>query len=251
MKCKVLVVEDMQDLLDRYVKYLLDAGFEVKGVNNGEDALETLDVFFPDIIIIDVALDNKSRKTLYPDGRSLCRLIRNREAYRSHTSKFIVMISAKYTLPGDVAIGTEYYGADFYPARKPESREEIVAMVRSLARILAIGEPVAKPKGDSDWLVVDNCMAIYRHLPEIKICDKVRRIARTQHLILWRLHDHFGKPCSNFDLADWAGISPARVAVEIREIRKIIDELLDPDLTGRKYIDNVRGEGYVLRQPTV
>jgi DNA-binding response OmpR family regulator len=250
MKCKVLIVEDDRDLLARYVKYLTNAGFEVRGVNNGEDALEAIEFFKPDIIIIDVELKKTNRPSIYRNGRELCRAIRRYPEYQLYTSKYIIMISAEYNSSIDIEGGLKD-GADFYTARKPESSGEIISIVEALARRIIPSEGPTRPQGDVDWLIVDKYMAIYRHLPEIRVCEQVRRISRTQHLILQHLHEHFGKPCSSFDLGDRAGIGSDRVAVEINMLRRIIKELLGPDLEERKYIDNVRGEGYVLRSSPV
>lgn len=56
---KVLIAEDDQDLADAYQKKLTLAGFEVKIASDGQEALDTLNTFTPDIILLDMIMPVK------------------------------------------------------------------------------------------------------------------------------------------------------------------------------------------------
>ena len=56
IKKKILMVEDDNAMAGVYVKRLENEGFEVKRVDNGEDALATAVEYPPDMIILDVMM---------------------------------------------------------------------------------------------------------------------------------------------------------------------------------------------------
>jgi CheY-like chemotaxis protein len=71
---RILVVEDMKVQADMLVALLELHGHEVRGVNNGPDALKMLTEFLPDVALIDVGLPGM-------DGYSLARLIREQQKF--------------------------------------------------------------------------------------------------------------------------------------------------------------------------
>lgn len=66
---KILVVDDDEGILDAISLLLEDEGYTVKTTNKGEDVSSTIDVFHPDIILLDVLLSGK-------DGRDICRKLK-------------------------------------------------------------------------------------------------------------------------------------------------------------------------------
>jgi PAS domain S-box-containing protein len=55
-QCRVLVVEDNHDIRETSCQLLSMAGFEVKGVSTGSEALEEAPAFGPNIVLLDVGL---------------------------------------------------------------------------------------------------------------------------------------------------------------------------------------------------
>ena len=53
MNNKILIVDDARDLLENVSQYLTLEGFEVQSCSNGEEALEKLKQFHPNLIITD------------------------------------------------------------------------------------------------------------------------------------------------------------------------------------------------------
>lgn len=102
MKAKVLVVEDSQVQREQLVRMLKDRGYDVREATGGIAALAQIAADPPDVVILDVVLDDM-------DGYSVCRWLRLREATRD-----IVVIML--TVQSDVGQRIEglHVGADDY-----------------------------------------------------------------------------------------------------------------------------------------
>jgi DNA-binding response OmpR family regulator len=53
---RVLVIEDEQHLLDLYRQELEDEGYKVMSVDNGENVIDDIKAFDPEIIVLDIKL---------------------------------------------------------------------------------------------------------------------------------------------------------------------------------------------------
>jgi DNA-binding response OmpR family regulator len=71
---KVLVVDDDQDLLEMVTLVLRTHGMEVFGVNNHADFFTVLDQYRPDLIVLDIYLQEA-------DGRELCRKVKEMDSF--------------------------------------------------------------------------------------------------------------------------------------------------------------------------
>jgi DNA-binding response OmpR family regulator len=112
----ILVVDDDPDILDALEWMLEDAGYEVQTSDKGDYAenLHDTNGGLPDLIILDVLLSGK-------DGRTICRLLKNRPDTRRIP---IVMISAHPSAAGSVRA----VGADDFVA-KPFDIDELLSTV--------------------------------------------------------------------------------------------------------------------------
>ena len=120
-KCRLLVVDDENDILE-LVKYnLTKQGYDVIGVQSGEEALAEARATTPALIVLDIMLPGIG-------GLDCCRVLRSDPA----TSAIpIVMLSAKGE-EADVVAGLEL-GADDY-VTKPFSPRVLVARIRAVLR---------------------------------------------------------------------------------------------------------------------
>ncbi len=120
MPGRVLIVED-EEAIAAFVQTTLERdGFTVKWVGNGADALAPVDLFQPDLVILDLTLPGL-------DGLQVCQAIRRREAYIP-----IIMLTAR-TEDVDKIVGLET-GADDY-ITKPFNARELAARVRAILRL--------------------------------------------------------------------------------------------------------------------
>lgn len=115
---KVLFVEDDERLAALTTRYLERHGAIVEWCASGEEALQRLGAFEPDVVILDVMLPGAN-------GHAVCAEIRRRQDVP------IIMVSA-LDEESDRVLGLEG-GADDYVS-KPFSPRELVARVRAQAR---------------------------------------------------------------------------------------------------------------------
>ncbi len=121
-KKKILIVEDEESLLKLESILLTSKGYDVKGVSNGQAALDALDTVKPDLILLDIMLPEI-------DGFEVCRRIKSAPETR-HIP--IIMLTAKKSRE-DMARG-EQVGADWYITKPFKSAMVIETIQRFLAK---------------------------------------------------------------------------------------------------------------------
>ncbi len=120
MEEKILVVDDEKNIADLIAYAFKREGYSVDTAYDGEEALDKIKKFNPDVMVIDVMMPKMN-------GFEVCRKLDNRE------NLGIVMLTAKNDIV-DKVIGLEL-GADDY-ITKPFDIREIIARVKSLLRRL-------------------------------------------------------------------------------------------------------------------
>ncbi len=132
-KQKILIVDDDENIAELISLYMTKECFETTICGDGNSALEMVESFKPDIILLDIMLPGK-------DGYQVCREVRM-------TSRVpIIMLSAKGEI-FDKVLGLEL-GADDY-MEKPFDSKELVARVKAVLR-RSEGSSAPKEKKDSD-----------------------------------------------------------------------------------------------------
>lgn len=116
---RVLIVDDEPNIVAALEFLLEKNGYEVKVAGNGTDALEQLDAFRPDLVLLDVMVPKLS-------GYEVCQRMRAEPRWRDIK---IVMLSAKGR-EVEVNKGMSL-GADLY-VTKPFSSAELVATIHRL-----------------------------------------------------------------------------------------------------------------------
>jgi DNA-binding response OmpR family regulator len=119
MSKSILIVDDEPNII-LSLEYLMEqAGYEVRTVNDGEGALESVNEKLPDLILLDVMLPKV-------DGYEVCREIRANPAWKDVR---IIMLTAKGR-EVDQEKGLAF-GADDY-ITKPFSTSEVVRKVKKI-----------------------------------------------------------------------------------------------------------------------
>ena len=119
MTKKVLIVDDEPNIVISLEFLMNQAGYQVEIARNGEDALDLIASFLPDLVLLDVMLPRV-------DGFDVCQRVReNAEWDQIH----IVMLTAKGR-EVEVAKGLAL-GANAY-VTKPFSTKELLAEVKRL-----------------------------------------------------------------------------------------------------------------------
>jgi DNA-binding response OmpR family regulator len=117
-KQKILIVDDDANIAELISLYLTKECFDTKIVGDGESALEAVNTYQPNLILLDLMLPGM-------DGYQVCREV------RSKSQMPIIMLSAKGEV-FDKVLGLEL-GADDY-MEKPFDSKELVARVKAVLR---------------------------------------------------------------------------------------------------------------------
>src|SRR6266496_2966228 len=167
----VLVVEDEASIASFISLYLKNAGYRVKAVSSGGDALAQVEVEQPALIVLDLMLPDM-------DGIDVCRRIRQRKDIP------ILMLTARDE-DVDKIIGLEV-GADDYMT-KPFNPRELVARVKSILR------RVAPDRKDRETAVLQHGdLVIDAGRREVKVGAEEIQLAPKEFDLLWELLDHRG-----------------------------------------------------------
>jgi DNA-binding response OmpR family regulator len=121
-KKKILIVEDEESLLKLESILLTSKGYDVRGVVNGQAALDAIAEELPDLVLLDIMLPEI-------DGFEVCRRIKNNPETK-HLP--VIMLTAKKSRE-DMAHG-EKVGADWYITKPFKSAMVIETIQRFLAK---------------------------------------------------------------------------------------------------------------------
>jgi two-component system response regulator VicR len=120
MKKKILIVEDEIALLEAYELVLNSEGYEVKVAHDGEEALEVVQTYEPDLILLDLRM---------PRVNGVEFLKRYKPA-QTHPSVKIIVFS---NLDSDKEIQEAYaLGAEKYVLKAWASPRELIKLVKDM-----------------------------------------------------------------------------------------------------------------------
>jgi DNA-binding response OmpR family regulator len=123
----VLSVEDERDVLDLIRFHLTRAGYEVLTATSGREALESIRVRRPDLVLLDMMLPDI-------DGFAVCEILRREPA----TATIPIVIVSAWNTNDSRNLGLELGALDYLT--KPFSPKVLVERVRSLLGVRAIGK---------------------------------------------------------------------------------------------------------------
>jgi len=119
MSKKVLIVDDEPNIVLSLEFLMEEAGYNVRSVTDGEEALNAVRKEVPDLILLDIMLPKR-------DGYEVCREIRANAAWKDVR---IIMLTAKgREVDQEKGIA---FGADEY-ITKPFSTREVVERVKEI-----------------------------------------------------------------------------------------------------------------------
>jgi DNA-binding response OmpR family regulator len=228
----VLVVEDTQEIRELVTTVLERAGFAVRAVGTGAEALAEVRREQPDLIVLDLGLPDA-------DGTEVCRQI------RAETPCYVLMLTARAE-EVDLLIGLAV-GADGYMA-KPFSPRELVARVQAMLRF-----PRVAPQPAVEAAQVDEAV---RRLAELEVDEDSREVrvdgavvdlTRTEFDLLAALASRPGRVLQRETLlrevwhTDWEG-NLRLVEAHMSNLRR---KLVAAGLNSPE-IKTVRGVGYRL-----
>ena len=204
----VLVVEDEASIASFVSLYLKNAGYVVRAVGTGEDALAQVDSERPDLIVLDLMLPDV-------DGIEVCRRI------RKSSDVPILMLTARDE-DVDKIIGLEV-GADDY-LTKPFNPRELVARVKSILR-----RSVPERREIETKQLKHGNLEIDAGRREVRVSGNEVQLAPKEFDLLWELLDHRGLVLTRDQLLErvwgytFAG-DTRTVDVHVRQLRRKLGE---------------------------
>lgn len=220
MQTRILVVEDEVAIQNVVRAYLESAGYTVRCIDNGPDALDELALFRPNLIILDLNLPGM-------DGIEVASRI------RETSDVFILMLTARSEEEDRIA-GLRI-GADDY-LTKPFSPRELVARVEAILRRRRAAPPTH--------------LLRFRHIEldndkhEAFAAGERLSLTTTEFSLLYELMRHAGRVLTREQLIDrvWGENfygNERVVDVFAGQVRRKLEQA-----TGEKLIETVRGVGY-------
>jgi len=215
----VLVVDDDDGIRNLVKQYLNENNFLVTTAKDAEDAIQKISIIKFDIIVLDIMMPGKS---------GLDFTIEHKEKINTP----IILLTAKGE-PDERIQGLEV-GADDYLS-KPFEPKELVLRIKNILN-------KTKIKNKKRIIEFDNIKINLNKLLIIKN-NKEYKINNTEKVILEKMINAPGETFSRDSIGKLIGIDKERsVDVIITRLRKKIE--IDPK--NPKYLQTIRGEGYVL-----
>ncbi|OIN98429.1 MAG: DNA-binding response regulator [Desulfovibrionaceae bacterium CG1_02_65_16] len=223
---RIMVVEDHAQTRELLQYNLQAAGYDVRAAGAGEQGLEIMDRWRPDLVLLDLMLPEI-------DGLEVCRRLKQMPALRAVP---VIMLTARGD-EVDRVVGLEL-GAEDYVV-KPFSPRELLLRIKN-----ALRRAGAEPADVEDvWRYEGLVVNFAAH--EMEVDGEKRQLTATEHRLLKELVQARGRVLSRDRLldtvwnTDFEGASRT-VDTHMRRLRAKLDRYAD-------CIETVRGVGYRFR----
>jgi two-component system, OmpR family, alkaline phosphatase synthesis response regulator PhoP len=200
----ILIVEDESSIASFVALYLKNAGYAVRTVGKGTDALDQVSADPPALVILDLMLPDI-------DGVEVCKRI------RQSTDVPVLMLTARDE-DVDKIIGLEV-GADDYMT-KPFNPRELVARVRAILR------RATTERAERESAVIQHGdLHVDAGRREARVGEQEIQLAPKEFDLLWELLDHRGLVLTRDQLLErvwgytFAG-DTRTVDVHVRQLRR-------------------------------
>ncbi|WP_394145119.1 response regulator transcription factor [Vibrio atypicus] len=153
MNSKILLIEDDKDISQLTQMYLTAEGYEVHAIYDGSIAIETIQTYQPDLVLLDLMLPGKS-------GAEICS-----EARKFYSGMIMVLTAAEDEMS---EVSLFKFGADDY-VTKPVRGHILVARIEALMRRYQRQQKLEQASfvSDAHGIVINaqNQTAYYDHKP--------------------------------------------------------------------------------------
>ena len=218
-KAHILIVDDDDRIRELVKQYLNDFDFLVTTANNAEDAKQKIDIIKFDLIVLDIMMPGQSGLEFTNENKK-------------KIGTPIILLTAKGEATDRIE-GLEI-GADDYLA-KPFEPKELILRIRNI---------LEKTKSKNQKRVV-NFSNVNIDLNKLLIIknNKEFKINNTEKIILEKMINSPGQTCTREEIGKLINLYKERsIDVIITRLRKKIED----DPKNPKYLQTIRGAGYVL-----
>ena len=218
-KAHILIVDDDDRIRELVKQYLNDYDYLVTTANSAEDAKKKIDIIKFDLIVLDIMMPGQSGLEFINENKK-------------KIGTPIILLTAKGEATDRIE-GLEI-GADDYLA-KPFEPKELILRIRNI---------LEKTKSKSQKRVV-NFSNVNIDLNKLLIIknNKEFKINNTEKIILEKMINSPGQTCTREEIGKLINLYKERsIDVIITRLRKKIED----DPKNPKYLQTIRGAGYVL-----
>ena len=218
-KAHILIVDDDDRIRELVKQYLNDYDFLVTTANNAEEAKQKINIIKFDLIVLDIMMPGQSGLEFTNENKK-------------KIGTPIILLTAKGEATDRIE-GLEI-GADDYLA-KPFEPKELILRIRNI---------LEKTKSKSQKRVV-NFSNVNIDLNKLLIIknNKEFKINNTEKIILEKMINSPGQTCTREEIGKLINLYKERsIDVIITRLRKKIED----DPKNPKYLQTIRGAGYVL-----
>ena len=218
-KAKILIIDDEPSILNVVTAYLHSEGFDFKTTGDGQEGLNLIRRYEPDLVVLDIMLPGM-------DGIEVLSQLRR------ESNAYVIMLTAK-SEETDKLVGLSV-GADDY-LTKPFSPRELMARIKSALRRLQ------KPASETERRVYAfSHVRIDSGRRRVWMDENEVELTTLEFDLLTTLADHHGMVLSRQQLLEkvWGYdyFGDMRVVdVHIGHVRQKV---------GDKFIETIRGAGY-------
>ena len=215
----ILVVDDDDEIRSLVKQYLDQNNFLVTTATSAEDAIKKVDIIKFDLIVLDIMMPGKSGLDFIQENKNKIKTP-------------IILLTAKGTTSERVE-GLEIGADDYLP--KPFEPKELVLRIKNILNKTVV-KNIKKIISFENLTIDLNRKIILKDNKEFKINITEKKI----------IEEMIGSPGKTFtrdEIANLINLSKERsIDVIITRLRKKIEE----DPKNPKYLQTIRGEGYVL-----
>ena len=224
MMKKILIIDDDKKLTDLLEEFLGENKFKTKSIHESVAALNEVDSFIPDLIILDITLPEM-------DGFQVLRTIR-----KEHETP-VIMLTARGEI-SDRVVGLDLGADDYMP--KPFEPRELLARINSILR------RVNEPSSLIDILEFEG-LHIDKMKQEVVLDKQPIHLSTTEFEALVLIAEHAGETLDREFLVEnlrgiqWQSFDRS-IDVLVSRLRNKLGET--PERT--RFIKTVHGVGYIF-----
>tara|TARA_B100001142_G_scaffold318126_1_gene359892 strand:+ start:377 stop:1069 length:693 start_codon:yes stop_codon:yes gene_type:complete len=221
---KILIIDDDKKLTDLLEEFLGENNFKTKSIHESVNSLNEVDVFSPDLIILDITLPEM-------DGFQVLRSIR-----KEHETP-VIMLTARGEI-SDRVVGLDLGADDYMP--KPFEPRELLARINSILR------RVNEPSSLIDILEFEG-LHIDKMKQEVVLDGAPVHLSTTEFEALVLIAEHAGETLDREFLVEnlrgiqWQSFDRS-IDVLVSRLRNKLGET--PERT--RFIKTVHGVGYIF-----
>jgi len=226
-KKRILVVEDEAPIQELLQFNLERKGYRVEVAGSGEEALDAVGAFLPDLILLDIMLPGT-------DGLEVCKRIKA----DPKTRRVPVIMLTALGEEADIVAGLELGAADY--VTKPFSPRVLLARVKAVLRRTGPG-----PAPAMETLQIHN-LAIDTRRYKVAVDGQEIPLTSTEFKVLHLLARQPGRVFTRYQIVDGVHgddypVTDRSVDVQIVGLRKKLGD-------AGAFIETVRGIGYRFRE---